>query len=140
MSQIRIFAFLICLFSSVLAVATNFTCDVCGMTVPNRTEIVLKDPTPGAKALHVCSLSCFRKARKLKEYFSADVANFNHPDKLLPADNAYFLIKSEKIKPDLGELAMPPYFGAFATKKDADAAQVRYGYGQVVQGLNEAIK
>jgi len=48
---------------------------------------------------------------------------------------------AEKIKKALGAegMAMPPYFGAFATKEDAEIAQKKYG-GEIAKGLKKAIE
>ncbi|MCM2279876.1 MAG: nitrous oxide reductase accessory protein NosL [Oligoflexia bacterium] len=128
---------------SSVALAAQLHCDVCGMTIPEKARhyIMLKAPAGAPKPLHVCSASCLKKAKKGEpKYTQADFADFNHPEKFVSGDKAFFLIKSSKIKADLGEMAMPPYIGAFSTKAEAEAAKAKYGDGEVVQGLESALK
>ena len=90
---------------------------------------------------HVCSLSCTKKTLKHdSSYNEIEVPDFNHPEKNLPGESAFFLIKSERIRNDLGDKVMGPYFGAFSTQVEADAAQKKYGDGTVVKGMQDAIK
>ena len=73
-------------------------------------------------------------------YSQVQVIDFNHPDKIIQGDKAYFLIQSSKIRPDMGENVMAPYAGAFGSKEEADAAQKKYGDGVVVKGADNAFK
>lgn len=123
--------------------AQTRNCDVCGMMIAEKAKnhIVLKNEDSNKKSLHVCSFGCLRKGQKYdSKYRKIEVSNFNQPDQFLPADKAFFLIKSEKIKPDLGNFVMPPYFGAFKTQKEAVAAKEKYGDGAVVEGIENAMK
>ena len=129
-------------FVPLFAGAGELHCGVCGMTLPEnaKNHIILK--SKGKKEpLHVCSPSCAHKAKKYDPSLTeADVVDFDHPGKSLDGNKAFFLIKSEKIKTDMGEMAMAPYAAAFGTKEEALAAQKKYGDGKVVQGLKEAFK
>ncbi len=123
--------------------AADFKCSVCSMKIPEhaKNHILLRNQDPHLSPLHVCSIFCAKKAKKYDpKYSKAEVTDFNHPDKTLSAEKAFFLKKSEKIKADLGELAMSPYWGAFSTKAEAQAAQKKYGDGEVVLGFEEALK
>ena len=128
---------------SVSAWAVDTHCDVCGMSIPDhaRNHLVLKAADPAAKELHVCSVPCARKARKHDQSLSRiDIADFNHPESFLSGERAFVLIQSRKVKADLGELTMPPYVVGFGTKKEAEAAQAKYGDGTVVEGIEGALK
>ena len=123
------------------AIDTN--CSVCGMTISedSRNHILLKKEASEPTPLHICSASCAHKAKKHDPKLTqSQVSDFNHPDRFIPGDQAFFLIKSDKIKADLGPRAMPPYFGAFATKAEADVAQKKYGDGEIVQGFDNVVK
>ena len=135
---------LICLFILHPPIWTaNLNCDVCGMTLSEnaKNHIVLKNEAVEKNTLHVCSFTCFLKAKKnAPKYSKVEISDFNNPGKFLDADKAFFLVKSAKIKKDLGELVMPPYFGAFATKQLAETAKAKYGDGIVVRGIDNAAK
>jgi len=123
--------------------AAGFRCDICGMTIPDRARnhVTLTSAESEAKQLHVCSLSCVKKARKHDPKLSkAEIADFHHPETMLSGDRAFFLIQSQKIKADMGEMAMSPYVAGFKTKKEAEAAKAKYGDGVVVQGTENAFK
>lgn len=123
--------------------AAEMRCDVCGMSIPEhaKNHIVLETPVKGGKMMHVCSVSCLKKGMKHNpDMKKTEFANFNKPDQFLDGDRAFFLKGSDKIKSDIGEMAMPPYLGAYETKKDADAARAKYGEGSVVQGVENALK
>lgn len=125
-----------------IAVASEFKCQVCGMSIKEhgRNHILLRNGTQ-KKSLHVCSASCAKKMRKYdSSYSDVQVTNFNHPEKMLQGDKAYFLIQSSKIKSDMGENVMAPYAAAFSTKEEADAAQKKYGDGVVLKGADNAFK
>lgn len=134
--------------------AADTKCSVCGMKIAeiSRNHIILMNESLQKEAqkeaqketqkeiLHVCSLSCVHKVRKHDtRYSNASVADFNHPESYIDADQAFFLIQSKKIKADLDATVMPPYFGAFKTLEEAQAALKKYGDGQIVQGLNNAV-
>lgn len=128
---------------AVSAWAAEIHCDICGMTIPERARnhVVLKSAEPNAKVMHLCSLSCVRKARKHDPKLSkAEIADFNRPEAMLPGDKAFFLIQSQKIKADMGEMAMAPYVVGFRTKQEAEAAKAKYGDGIVVEGAENAFK
>lgn len=134
-------AWIVSVLFAVSAWAADTRCDICGMAIPDhaRNHLILK--STHAKEFHTCSLSCVRKAKRHDPTLSqAEVVDFNHPEKWLSGEKAFFLIQSEKIKVDLGEMAMPPYIAAFRTQKEAEAARVKYGEGRVVQGLENALK
>lgn len=129
-------------FLASLTNAADLSCGVCGMSIPAgaKNHIVLKS-SQAKTTLHVCSPTCARKAKKHDSTLAeAEVADFNHPGTSLPGSKAFFLIKSDKIKGDMGEMAMAPYAAAFATQEEALAAQKKYGDGKVVQGLEAALK
>lgn len=126
-----------------LSWGADIKCDVCHMTIPQnaRHHIILKNDNPAKTPLHICSLSCVLKARKFdSKYSKIDIADFNHPEKFLNGETAFFLIKSSKIKSDLGEMAMPPYLAAFATKEEAKSVHTKYGDGEVTQGFESVLK
>ncbi len=139
---LSIFAILSCVqFFSISLFAEELKCAVCGMPLSEhaKNHIILKgtDKIP----MHVCSLSCVKKTLKHdSNYGEIEVPDFNHPEKMLSGDSAFFLIKSEKIRSDLGDKVMGPYFGSFSSHADADAAQKKYGDGSVVHGIQNAIK
>lgn len=139
-------SFIIFLMLTGLAFAAQTrNCDVCGMIIPEKAKnhIILKNEDSNKKSLHVCSFGCVRKGQKYdSKYTRIEVANFNQPDQFLASDKAFFLIKikSEKIKSDLGNFVMPPYFGAFKTQKETEAAKEKYGDGAVVEGIENAMK
>lgn len=123
--------------------AAETNCDICGMKIPGRARnhMVLMKSEPGEKSLHVCSLGCARKARKHDPKFTrAEIADFHRPESMLAGDKAYLLIRSEKIKADMGEMAMAPYVAGFRTKKEAEAARAKYGDGVVVEGVENLFK
>lgn len=126
--------------------AADFKCDICGMPINEhgRNHIILRSSSPNNdtdKPMHVCSPSCAHKLQKhAVQYCKAEVTDFNHPDKILSGDVAYFLIQSSKIKSDMGANVMAPYAAAFSTKEEAEAAKKRYGDGIVVQGSANAFK
>lgn len=129
---------------NILALASDTHCEVCHMLIPQnaRSHVVLatgkshEDPH-----LHVCSVSCVAKAKKNGfKYTRVEIIDFNHPEKFLDGHKAFFIVNSKKIKADMGDMAMPPYFAAFATKKEAEAAQKKYGDGALAQGFEEALK
>ncbi len=128
---------------SISALAADLHCSICSMKIPqsSKNHLVLKNLDPKKPSLHACSLSCATKARKYDpKYAQIEVSNFNHPDEFLSGEKAFFLMKSEKIQADLGPMAMLPYFGAFSTKAEAEAAQKKYGDGVIVQGFEGALK
>lgn len=143
-TSFALLSFVIFLMLTGLAFAAQTrNCDVCGMIIPEkaRNHVVLKNEDSNKKSLHVCSFGCVQKGQKYdSKYKIIEVANFNQPDQFLDADQAFFLIKSKKIKPDLGNFVMPPYFGAFKTQKEAEAAKEKYGDGAVVEGIENAMK
>lgn len=125
------------------AVAAGMSCAVCGMdlTEQARNHILLSGKSATKSPLHTCSLACTKKALKNDAGLDViEVRDFNHPEKTVSGDLAFFLIKSEKIKSDLGDMVMGPYFAAFSTKAEAEAAQKKYGDGTVVLGIKNAIK
>ncbi len=129
--------------SSGLAIASEIKCGICSMIISeqSRNHIVLKIEISGKEPLHVCSLSCVHKARKYDpKYTKVEVSDFNHPEKFLPGEKAFFLVQSKKIKADLGAMALAPYFGAFDRREEADSAQKKYGDGIVVQGFENALE
>ncbi|MEK6623322.1 MAG: nitrous oxide reductase accessory protein NosL [Bdellovibrionota bacterium] len=125
------------------ALAAGTVCSVCGMPLAEhaKNRIVVQTETASKEPLHMCALSCLKKTIKHDpRYTKIQVADFNHPDKLIAGDKAFFLLKSTKIKTDIGENVMAPYFGAFATEEEAQTAQKKYGEGVVLQGVENALK
>ncbi|MBI2521874.1 MAG: hypothetical protein HYV97_15770 [Bdellovibrio sp.] len=125
------------------AMAAGRVCSVCGMPLAEHAKnlFVLQTEPAAKEPLHVCAISCLKKAVKHDpRYKKIEVADFNHPEKLLAGDKAFFLLKSTKIKADIGENVMAPYFGAFATEAEALEAQKKYGEGVILQGVENAIK
>ena len=125
------------------ASAAEIHCDICGMTIPDhaKNHLLLKTGAADAKQLHVCSLSCVRKARKHDSTLTQSaIADFNHSDSMLPGEKAFVLIQSQKIRADMGEMAMPPFAAGFRTRREAEAAREKYGDGAVVEGLENAFK
>ncbi|MEK6704174.1 MAG: hypothetical protein AABZ06_00125 [Bdellovibrionota bacterium] len=137
------FLIMFCLLNTVsISFAGDHKCGVCNMKIGEQSKhhVVLSDEAGSKAPLHVCSLSCVNKARKHDSgYSKSQVSDFNNPEKLLPGEDAFFLMKSEKIKQDLDDMAMPPFFGAFKTKAEADAAKKKYGDGVIVKGLGAAL-
>lgn len=122
--------------------AGEVKCQACGMSINDhgRNHIFLRSNSQN-KSLHACSPSCAKKMRKYdSSYSEVQVVDFNHPEKIINGDEAYFLIRSSKIKSDMGENVMAPYAAAFATEEEADAAQKKYGDGVVVKGADNAFK
>ena len=124
------------------ALASETACDVCSMKISenSRQHFLVQAPALAKKPLHVCSVICLRKINTSLKPSTIEVSEFNHPQKFLKADKAFFLVKSEKIKGDAGPLAMPPIVAAFATKKEAESAQKKYGDGHIVLGLENALQ
>lgn len=123
--------------------AADVDCDVCGMKIEQkgRNHILLKNEVATQKTLHVCSIPCLQKARKHdSKYTKMEMVDFNNSEKWISGEKAFFLIKSKKIKVALGEMVMPPYIGAFATKKEANTALQKYNDGTLVQGFENALK
>ncbi len=144
MSVNRLFiSLLIGFFLCLSSWAAELKCDVCGMPIHDhgRNHVVLSGDSSDLKPMHVCSPACAKKVRKHDaKYSKAEVTDFNHPDKTIPGDKAYFLIQSSKIKSDMGADVMAPFAAAFATKEEAEAAKAKYGDGVVVQGAENAFK
>lgn len=139
---IGICAVFVTFLKGIAAQAAELKCDVCGMQISEhgRNHVILKSIS-GKKSQHVCSPICARKLRKYDaDYAKAEVTDFNHTEKMLQGDKAYFLIQSSKIKSDMGENVMAPYAAAFSTKEEADVAQKKYGDGVVVKGADNAFK
>lgn len=118
-------------------------CAICNMPLEkhakNDISALSRDPTK--PAMHLCSLPCLKKLLNHDpSYQTIEVADFNHPDRRIPGDKAFFLIKSEKIKSDITGPVMGPYFGAFASREDAETAKKKYSEGLVVEGISNAIK
>ena len=138
----RIFLILFCIQAFVISVfAAELKCAVCGMPLGeySKNHIILK--AKGKEPMHVCSLSCAKKMLKHDpSYVEVLVRDFNHPEKTLSGEAAFFLVRSEKIKNDLGDNVMGPYFGSFSSEAEANAAQKKYGEGNVVKGIQNAIK
>ncbi len=123
-------------------IAAETSCHVCSMKILDTSrQHFLVQETAGKEPLHVCSVTCLHKFKKFNPKISnIEISNFNDPSKFLKADKTFFLVKSEKIKEDMGSMAMPPIAAAFATKKEAETAQKKYGDGTIVLGLEEALK
>jgi len=129
------------IFLSIKSFALELKCAVCGMPLEDHSKNHITLKGKDKATMHVCSLSCTKKAMKHDSGLNeVEVVDFNHAEKTLKGDSAFFLIKSEKIKSDLGDKVMGPYFGAFATQTEADTAQKKYGDGVVVVGIQNAIK
>lgn len=128
---------------SLLAHAADLKCDVCGMPISEHgcNLVTLSSSAAGDKPMHVCSPTCAHKLQKhAPQYSKAEVTDFNHTEKVLTGDKAYFLMQSSKIKSEMGPNVMAPYAAAFATKEEAEAAKAKYGDGVVVQGSDDAFK
>lgn len=124
--------------------ATEMHCDICGMIIPDKAKnhiVLKKENDKNAKVYHVCSKICLVTAKKNNpDHKKIEMVDFNHPEKFINGEKAFVLKGSEKIKADIGEMAMAPYLGAFSTKKEAEAAQKKYGDGHVVEGVENALK
>jgi hypothetical protein len=122
--------------------AADFSCDACGMKIAAqaRNHVALKMESQETKTMHFCSLSCLKKAQKHLPAGKVELSDFNHPERLIPAEKAFYLVNSEKIKAEMGDMVMPPYVGVFATRPEADAAQKKLGDGSIVQGLENVLK
>ena len=132
---------MICLYTTVFAAETR--CNVCSMNISenSRQHFVVREESLGKEPLHVCSVICLRKIKQFNSKISnIETSLFNDPLKFAKSDKAFFLVKSEKVKSDAGPMAMPPIAAAFATKKEADVAQKKYGDGTVVLGLENALQ
>ena len=138
----NIFLILLSLQISAISVfAAELKCAVCGMPISDHAKNHILMNGNDKAPMHVCSLSCVKKTLKHdSNYTKVEVADFNDPEKMISADAAFFLIKSENIKSDLGDKVMGPYFGAFSSQAEATAAQKKYGDGSVIQGIQNAIK
>ncbi|MBI2608767.1 MAG: hypothetical protein HYW47_04110 [Deltaproteobacteria bacterium] len=132
-----------CMLLSLSIWAVDIDCDVCGMVIKDKApnHFILKKAVASEKALNACSIPCVKKAKKSSaQYTKIEVPDFNHPGKFLDGEKAFFLIKSKNVKKDLGDMVMPPHVVAFTTKEEALASQKKYGDGEVVQGLEKALK
>ncbi|MBI3017167.1 MAG: nitrous oxide reductase accessory protein NosL [Deltaproteobacteria bacterium] len=131
----------ICFYTTVFTAETR--CNVCSMNISqnSRQHFVVQEESLGKEPFHVCSVICLRKLKQFNSKLSnIEVALFNDPLKFIKSEKAFFLVKSEKIKADAGPMAMPPIAAAFATKKEADTAQKKYGDGTVVLGFENALQ
>lgn len=122
--------------------ASEFKCGVCNMMIhedaPNH--IILRHEDSKKEPLHLCSLPCVLKAEKYDSHYSKfEFVDFDHRDKKVSGDRAFFLKGSKKIKEQLGDMVMPPYFAAFDSQTQAEAAQKKYG-GWVVSGFEKLIR
>jgi len=127
--------FLLPLFLLFLAVPawalTKVECPVCGMQFSDKAKTSFF-ATHDGKPVHLCSFACAAKLadRDPKAPFTAvDFAS----GKSLPADSAYFLIRSKKLLKEL-EFDMPPSVVAFTDEKAAKEKAKSLGDGEIVQG------
>lgn len=130
-------------FFGVSAFGLGIKCNVCGMEIPDhaRYQILLKKEGSEKAPFHICSLSCAKKALKYDSKFTqVEVADFNHPDKYLKGDQAFFFVGSQNIKSDLGGIMMPPYLAAFDTQMAAELAAEKYHDGKIVLGFERVLK
>lgn len=120
-------------------IAADLKCGICGMKIPEnaKNHIILKHDS---QTLHICSPVCALKAKKYDSKFTqADIADFNHPEHMLSGTKVSCLVKSEKIKEDIGSLAMAPHLACFVSKNEAEVAQKKYGDGTVIEGFENAL-
>ena len=141
--KILVFSLLLAAFCLNISFAADINCDVCGMKIEQkgRNHMLLKHDEADKKTLNVCSIPCLLKARKHdSQYTKVEMINFNNPEKFLAGDKAFFLVKSKKIKADLGDMVMPPHIVALSTKKETDAVLKKYDDGTIVQGFENVLK
>lgn len=134
--------FIVVFLCSISAIAQDLHCDICGMKIAanSKNHLVLQGGA-GSKEYHLCSVSCVRKARKYDPKLSEiKIVDFNRPETFIEGKKAFFLIESQKIKTELGEMAMPPFVVGFRSKNEAEVVQAKYGDGWVVEGVENAIK
>src|SRR3989344_6762635 len=87
------------------ATASTVRCNACGMDIAeeSRNHFLLSFLDTSKPAHHVCSLACLKKIQTYNSNYSKiEISDFNSPKKFLNADEAFFLMKSEKIKKTLG--------------------------------------
>lgn len=127
---------------SVTARAAELACAACGMTIveKSREHIIFHKPD-SKEEVHVCSLGCAIKMRKYSTDGTIEVINFADPTQRLQASQAFFILKSNKLENELrSESQMPPFFAAFATKKEAEERRAKLGDGIIVQGFENLPK
>ncbi len=121
------------------AVATNASgvesakaaCPVCGMHFSSTARTSFFGTHDG-QHVHLCSFSCAAKLsdRDSKATFTAVDFTSGKP---VPAESAYFLIRSKKLLKEL-EFDMPPSVVAFSDEKAAKDKAKSLGDGEVLKG------
>ena len=99
-------------------------CQFCDMTVVDKThaaEYVTKKGKPYVFDAIECMINYQQKNDIKEELAFILVANYNHPGKLINANEATYLI-SDKIKSPMGA-----NLSAFASKKEAQIVQKKFG-------------
>ncbi len=123
--------------------AADLHCDVCSMKIleSSSQHFLIKAASSEKKPLHVCSVTCLHKMKSTNsELGKVEITSFKSPQRGLPAEKAFFLVKSENVKKDVDSMTMPPLIAAFSTKKEAEDAQKKYGDGIVVSGIENVLK
>jgi len=113
------------------AVAQKAECPICGMhfSATAKTSYLT---THENKPLHLCSFSCAAKLSDRHASATFTAIDFSSGKKI-PAESAYFLIRSKKLLTEL-EFDMPPSVVAFADAEVAKAKQQALGDGEVIRG------
>ncbi len=112
-------------------------CSICGMFVEENSPISFKGDRNGQPVLF-CSFSCAHAFHK--KYPDATLTTFDyHSHQAIPADKAYFLIKSEKLASEY-KFAMAPVVTSFATEQGAKMAKERVKEGEIVAGFSAVAK
>lgn len=118
--------------ASALGAVEKPRCSVCGMYVVDRPPHAYLGDRNG-KATPFCSFACALAYRRktpdapLKAFASGS-------GKEIPADDAYYVIRSEKLASRF-RFAMAPVVIAYALESDAKKAQAEAGDGEVVKGF-----
>ena len=120
------------------ALAAGTVCSVCGMPLAEHAKIGLVQTETASKNLYICPFLSQKTIKHDPRYTKIQVADFNHPDKLIAGDKAFFLLKHKKSRQTL-EKTMAPYFGALPQKKRPDSPKEIWGR-VVIQGVENALK
>ena len=120
-----------------IAQAAVERCSLCRMRVKDdsKTHFVVSHD---GKTHHMCSFICakhYRKRFPKSEIFIHDYST----NKRVPADKAYFIVKSKNLESQL-HFGMPPAVVGFSKKSLAEELKTQLKDGKVVRGFHEIEK
>lgn len=112
-------------------------CSVCGMFVEEKAAISFVGEKDG-KATPFCSFTCALAFHR--KYPDASLKAFDyHNHQAIPAEKAYYIIRSEKLAKEY-KLAMAPVVIAFATEPGAKLAREKVKEGEILAGFSAVAK